>query len=60
MGDAFHAIQHNVADIMITGGAEATITPIAIAGFSNMRALSERNDAPHKPAARLTPTATGS
>ncbi len=48
MGDAFHAIQHNVADVMITGGAEATITPIAIAGFSNMRALSERNDAPQQ------------
>lgn len=48
MGDAFHAIQHNVADVMITGGAEATITPIAIAGFSNMRALSERNDDPQR------------
>ncbi len=48
MGDAFHAIQHNVADVMITGGAEATITPIAIAGFSNMKALSERNDDPQR------------
>jgi 3-oxoacyl-[acyl-carrier-protein] synthase II len=33
---------------MITGGAEAAITPMSIAGFSNMKALSERNDAPEK------------
>lgn len=46
MGDAFHAIQYGAADVMLTGGAEATIVPIAIAGFSNMRALSERNDDP--------------
>ncbi len=46
IGDAFRAIQHGVADIMVTGGAEAAITNIAVAGFSNMRALSERNDDP--------------
>jgi 3-oxoacyl-[acyl-carrier-protein] synthase II len=48
MGDAFRAIQHGDADIMITGGAEAAITPMAIAGFANMKALSERNDSPEK------------
>jgi 3-oxoacyl-[acyl-carrier-protein] synthase II len=46
IGDAFRAIQYGDADIMITGGAEATVTPMAIGGFANMRALSERNDSP--------------
>ena len=46
MGDALRAIQHNYADVMITGGAESGMTPMGIAGFSNMRALSERNDDP--------------
>jgi 3-oxoacyl-[acyl-carrier-protein] synthase II len=48
MGDAFRTIQRGDADIMITGGAEAAITPMSIAGFQNMRALSERNDDPEK------------
>jgi 3-oxoacyl-[acyl-carrier-protein] synthase II len=48
IGDALNAIRHNVADVMITGGSEAAITRMGIAGFSNMRALSERNDAPQK------------
>ncbi len=46
IGDAFRAIQYGDADVMITGGAEATVTPMAIGGFANMRALSERNDSP--------------
>ena len=46
MGDAFKAIQYDDADVMITGGAEAAVTPIGLSGFSNMRALSERNDDP--------------
>ena len=46
MGDAFKAIQYGDADVMLTGGAEAAITPIGVSGFSNMRALSERNDDP--------------
>jgi 3-oxoacyl-[acyl-carrier-protein] synthase II len=48
MGDAFHTIRRGDADVMITGGSEAAITPMSIAGFANMRALSERNDAPQK------------
>jgi 3-oxoacyl-[acyl-carrier-protein] synthase II len=46
MGDAYKAIQYNDADVMLTGGAEAAMTPIGLSGFANMRALSERNDAP--------------
>jgi 3-oxoacyl-[acyl-carrier-protein] synthase II len=48
MGDAFKSIQYDEADIMITGGTEAAITPMGISGFANMRALSERNDEPQK------------
>jgi 3-oxoacyl-[acyl-carrier-protein] synthase II len=46
IGDAFRTIQYGDADVMITGGAEATVTPMAIGGFANMKALSERNDTP--------------
>ena len=46
IGDAFRAIQYGDADAMITGGSEATVTPMAMAGFANMKALSERNDSP--------------
>ena len=46
IGDAYRTIQYGDADVMITGGAEATVTPMAIGGFSNMKALSERNDTP--------------
>ena len=46
IGDAFRAIQYGDAQVMITGGAEATVTPMAIGGFANMKALSERNDSP--------------
>jgi 3-oxoacyl-[acyl-carrier-protein] synthase II len=46
IGDAFRAIQYGDADVMITGGAEATVTPMAIGGFANMKALSERNESP--------------
>ncbi len=48
MGDAFRTIQRGETDIMITGGAEAAITPMSIAGFANMKALSERNEEPEK------------
>ena len=46
VGDAFRTIQYGDADVMITGGAEATVTPMAVGGFANMKALSERNDSP--------------
>lgn len=48
IGDAFRAIKYGDATIMVTGGSEAPITPFALAGFSNMRALSRRNDEPQK------------
>lgn len=48
VGDAFRLIQHGYADAMITGGAEAVISPLAIAGFTVMRALSLRNDEPQR------------
>ncbi|MCH8859446.1 MAG: beta-ketoacyl-ACP synthase II [Proteobacteria bacterium] len=46
IGDAFKCIQYDEADVMITGGSEAAVTPMGISGFANMRALSERNDEP--------------
>jgi len=46
IGDAYRTIQYGDADVMITGGAEATVTPMAIGGFANMKALSGRNDSP--------------
>ena len=46
IGDAFRTIQYGDADIIISGGAEATVTPMAIGGFANMTALSTRNDDP--------------
>ncbi|MDB4874087.1 MAG: 3-oxoacyl-(acyl-carrier-protein) synthase [Gemmatimonadetes bacterium] len=46
IGDAYRTIQYGDADIMIGGGSEATVTPMAIGGFANMKALSERNDSP--------------
>jgi 3-oxoacyl-[acyl-carrier-protein] synthase II len=46
LGDAFRLIQHGEADLMLAGGSEAAITPLALASFANMKALSERNDDP--------------
>ena len=48
VGDAFKLIQRGAADAMITGGVEATITPLGVTGFNAMRAISTRNDAPEK------------
>jgi 3-oxoacyl-[acyl-carrier-protein] synthase II len=48
IGDAYRFIQADEADAMIAGGSEAVITPLAMAGFCAMRALSTRNDEPEK------------
>ena len=48
VGDAFRLIQHGYADAALAGGSEGAITPIAVAGFSVMGALSRRNDEPER------------
>ncbi|HHU93036.1 MAG TPA: beta-ketoacyl-ACP synthase II [Halanaerobiaceae bacterium] len=48
IGEAMEMIKRGDADIMIAGGTEASITPSALAGFGNMKALSTRNDEPEK------------
>ena len=48
IGSALRAIQYGDADVMITGASEAALTPIGLAGFQNMRALSFRGDAPQQ------------
>ncbi|MSU48029.1 MAG: beta-ketoacyl-[acyl-carrier-protein] synthase II [Opitutus sp.] len=48
LGEAAAAIIRDDADVMIAGGAESTVTPLAIGAFAQMRALSTRNDAPEK------------
>ncbi len=46
IGEAFRIIQRGDAEVMICGGSEAAVTPLSVAGFSAMRALSTRNDDP--------------
>lgn len=46
IGDAFRIIQYGDADIMLAGGSEAAVAPMAVGGFGNMGALSARNDSP--------------
>ena len=48
MGNAFDQVRSGLCDVVITGGAEAAITRIGMSAFSNMRALSTRNDEPHR------------
>ncbi|NOY65624.1 MAG: beta-ketoacyl-ACP synthase II [Nitrospirae bacterium] len=48
IGDAFRIIQRGDADVMIAGGSEAVISPLGVAGFTVMKALSRRNDEPEK------------
>ncbi len=48
IGESFNMIRHGMADAMVTGGSEAAITGLTIAGFQNMKALSTRNDAPEQ------------
>lgn len=48
IGDAFRLLKQGYADLMITGGAEAPITPLAVAGFCSMKAMSTCTDEPGK------------
>ncbi len=48
IGDAFRLIQRGEVQVAITGGTEAAVTPLSVAGFSAMKALSTRNDAPEQ------------
>jgi 3-oxoacyl-[acyl-carrier-protein] synthase II len=48
IGDASRVIKYGDADVMIAGGTEAAITPMGVGGFAAMRALSTRNDDPHR------------
>ncbi|HID70296.1 MAG TPA: beta-ketoacyl-[acyl-carrier-protein] synthase II [Desulfobacterales bacterium] len=48
VGDAFKSIIYGTSDVVITGGTESVICPLGIGGFSSMKALSTRNDAPEK------------
>jgi 3-oxoacyl-[acyl-carrier-protein] synthase II len=48
IGDAYEMIRRKAADVMIAGGSEAAITPMSVGGFGALRALSTRNDEPHR------------
>jgi 3-oxoacyl-[acyl-carrier-protein] synthase II len=48
LGESLRILQRGDADVMVAGGSEAAITPLVLAGFSNMQALSRRNDAPER------------
>lgn len=48
IGEAADCIRRDAADVMLAGGAEAAVTPISIAGFSSMTAISSRNDSPER------------
>lgn len=48
VGNAYNAIKYGMADAMITGGVESVVTPLCVAGFNAMKALSTRNDEPQK------------
>lgn len=48
IGDAFKLIQHDQADVIVSGGSEAAITPMGLSGFARMGALSTRNDDPQR------------
>jgi 3-oxoacyl-[acyl-carrier-protein] synthase II len=48
IGDAFRMLQHGDVDVMIAGGTESVVTPLGIASFASLKALSSRNDEPTK------------
>ncbi len=60
IGDGFDAIRLGRADVMFCGGSEAGITPLAVAGFAAMRALSRRNEDPAHASRPFDAAATGS
>jgi len=60
IGDAARVIKYGDADVMIAGGTEAAITPMGVGGFAAMRALSTRNDDPHRASRPWDRTATDS
>jgi 3-oxoacyl-[acyl-carrier-protein] synthase II len=57
--DAYRSIQRGEADIMLTGGTEACVTPMGIGGFAVMRALSTRNDEPETASRPFTASRDG-
>lgn len=59
IGDAARYIQLDLADVMIAGGTEAAVTRIAVGGFSNMKALSTRNDSPETASRPFSATRDG-
>ena len=59
-GRRLQGIQYDDADVMVTGGTEAAMTPMGISGFANMKALSERNDEPQHASRPFDATATAS
>ncbi len=48
IGTAYRAIRDGDAEVMVTGGTEAAVCPLSVAGFANMKAISSRNDEPEK------------
>ncbi|MEX2536027.1 MAG: beta-ketoacyl-ACP synthase II [Trueperaceae bacterium] len=59
IGDAFRVIERGEADFMVTGGAEACVTPMGIGGFAVMKALSTRNDSPETASRPFTASRDG-
>ena len=59
VGDAFRVVQRGEAKIMITGGAEACVTPMGVGGFAVMKALSTRNDSPETASRPFTASRDG-
>lgn len=59
VGDAFRIIQRGEAEMMITGGSEACVTPMGIGGFAVMKALSTRNDSPETASRPFTASRDG-
>ena len=59
IGDAYRVVQRGEAELMITGGAEACVTPMGIGGFAVMKALSTRNDEPETASRPFTASRDG-